>query len=484
MNILLVDDEKSSRSQMADFLRKIGHQVVEKDSGLNALEAFQDGEFQLVLSDNRMPRMSGLQLLNEIRKHPQSKETAMVIFTAYGDMETAIEALRAGAYDYLLKPINVNEVVLLIERVADDLRLRSEHRLLTSNFNDAVNRATELTRQEMEDLKKAYCRVVGIDEIGVFSESLQAVIQQAGILHQDRSIPVLIEGETGTGKELLAKYVHFGGGEVTTPFVAINCATLGHNTFESELFGYEAGAFTGGIPGGKKGKIDLAEGGTLFLDEITEMPVDLQAKLLRVLQEREFYRLGGLKTIKADVRVICTSNRDLEKYVAEGKFRQDLFYRLNVGCLYIPPLRYRREEILPLARMFLLNLAKEKGKSFKTINRVACQLLQAYEWPGNVRQLHNVMEWAVLMYDDPELKPVHLGIICEKGNNLQEMGSTENMVLDEDNFSLPPGRFDFNSFGCNLVRKALEMHGGNKTKTAAYLGISRSILYTWLKRIN
>jgi len=154
MNILLVDDEKSSRSQMADFLRKIGHQVVEKDNGLNALEAFQDGEFQLVLSDNRMPRMSGLQLLNEIRNHPQGTETAMVIFTAYGDMETAIKALRAGAYDYLLKPINVNEVVLLIERVADDLRLRSEHRLLTSNFNDAVNRATELTRQEMEDLKK------------------------------------------------------------------------------------------------------------------------------------------------------------------------------------------------------------------------------------------------------------------------------------------------------------------------------------------
>jgi len=325
---------------------------------------------------------------------------------------------------------------------------------------------------------------VGIDEIGVFSKSLQAIIQQASILHQDRSIPVLIEGETGTGKELLAKYVHFGGGKVTTPFVAINCATLGHNTFESELFGYEAGTFTGGIPGGKKGKIDLAEGGTLFLDEITEMPVDLQAKLLRVLQEREFYRLGGLKTLKADVRVICTSNRDLEKYVAQGKFRQDLFYRLNVGRLYILPLRHRRKEILPLARMFLLSLAKEKGKSFKIINREACQLLQTYKWPGNVRQLRNVMEWAVLMYDDTELKPAHLGIIYEKGKNLQEMGSTENMVLDEHNFSLPPGRFDFNSFGCNLVRKALEMHGGNKTKTAAYLGISRSILYTWLKRIN
>ncbi|MCL6478779.1 MAG: sigma-54 dependent transcriptional regulator [Peptococcaceae bacterium] len=343
LNILLVDDERESRSYLAEFLREQGHRVAESADGSEALDIFTAGEFHLVLTDIRMPKMSGLELLRKIRGMPGGQDVDVVLFTGNGDVRSAIEALRAGAYDYLLKPINVEELVAVTERAGERQALRRENAILTKKFKDAVEAATEETRQELSRFKKAYYESIGLGNIGVFSQAMKKIFQQARKLHTDRSIPVLIEGETGTGKEVIARYIHYGDGNVTAPFVDLNCAAIAPNLFESELFGYEAGAFTGGTPRGQKGKLDLAQGGTLFLDEITEIPTDLQAKLLRVIQEKEFYRVGGLKKIKTDVRIVCATNVDIEKKVEEGAFRRDLYYRLNVGRISLPPLRERTE---------------------------------------------------------------------------------------------------------------------------------------------
>jgi DNA-binding NtrC family response regulator len=483
VNILLVDDERESRICLANFLRELGHQVVECADGFEALEMFSSQEFHLVLSDIRMPKMSGIELLRKIRSLPGGQDADIILCTGYGDMQTAIEALRAGAYDYLLKPLNIEELVRVTERVAEHQALRRENELLSKKFTEAVKAATEETRQELSRLKKAYCQTVGLGRVGVFSEAMEKVFQQAQKLHADRSIPVLIEGETGTGKEVVARYIHYGEGDVTAPFVDLNCAALAPSVFETELFGYEAGAFTGGLPKGKKGKLDLAEGGTLFLDEITEIPVDLQAKLLRIIEEREFYRVGGLKKVKTDVRIICATNADVEKKVAEGAFRQDLYYRLNVARIYLPPLRQRPEEILPLAGIFLDELAREKRKSFKTISQEAASMLLSYQWPGNVRELKNVMEWVVLMWDDSEVKPCHLGILQKDRANIALTETTSAGMIDYKDFSLPPGSLPIEEYTNNIIRKALQLHRGNKTETAKYLGISRRSLYCRLKRL-
>ncbi|MCR4399803.1 MAG: sigma-54 dependent transcriptional regulator, partial [Syntrophomonadaceae bacterium] len=295
MNILLVEDEVRSRQYVARFLTQLGHHVVEAGDGEEALRLVAEQEFHLVFTDNRMPRMSGLEFLRRLRQDLERPDMDVILVTAFGDMETAVEALRAGAYDYLLKPVNIEELVAVTERVAEHQALRREHRVLSRRFEDAVRAATEETVQELSRLKQAYYQVLGLGRIGVFSPAMAQVMEQARRLHADRSVPVLICGETGTGKEVVARSIHYGDGSVTAPFVAVNCAALAPTVFESELFGYEGGAFTGGLPKGQKGKLDLAQGGTLFLDEISEIPVDLQAKLLRVIQEREFYRVGGLK---------------------------------------------------------------------------------------------------------------------------------------------------------------------------------------------
>lgn len=333
-------------------------------------------------------------------------------------------------------------------------------------------------RQELTHLKTR-CQVAGLGNIGIYSEVMKEIFRKAGKLHADRSIPVLIEGETGTGKEVVARYIHYGDGSVTAPFIDLNCAAIAPSVFDSELFGYEAGAFTGGIPGGQKGKLDIAAGGTLFLDEIAEMPVSLQSKLLRVIQEKEFYRVGGLKKIKVDVRFICATNAEINKKIADGTFRKDLYYRLNIGQIYMPPLRERKEEIIPLAMMFLNEMAAKKGKLFRKISKEAVDLLLFHDWPGNIRELKNAVEWAMLMGDDYELKPAHLAILNEARND--GVPKTSHSSIDIHNFLLPPDRLPLNDYVNNVIRKALDMHQGNKTETAKYLGISRRSLYCRLK---
>lgn len=346
---------------------------------------------------------------------------------------------------------------------------------------------------EREWMEAEFFRALGVElvnsdghicqhSIAIFSQSLKQLFRQAELLHQERSIPVLLEGETGTGKEILARYIHYGKNKSAEPFIALNCAAISPTMFESELFGYEAGAFTGSQPRGQKGKLDLAQGGTIFLDEITEIPVTLQAKLLRVIQEKEYYRVGGLKKIKVDTRFICATNTDLKKKVAEGAFRKDLYYRLNVARLYLSPLRTKPEVILPLALMFLLELARKKGKRFRTISKAAASILTAHDWPGNIRELRNLLEWVVLMYDDKELKPCHLNYLRE--NNMWQKPSAESLkpqMIDYRDFDLPPGSLPLTEYFHSIIRKALEKHNGNKTATTRYLGISRRSLYCRLK---
>lgn len=318
--------------------------------------------------------------------------------------------------------------------------------------------------------------------IGIFSEAMQEVMSQAEIIHRDRAVPVLIEGETGTGKEIIAKYIHYGKDQVKSPFIDINCAAITPTIFESELFGYEGGSFTGGRPGGQKGKLAIADGGSLFLDEIGEIPVSIQAKLLRVIQEREYYRVGGLTKITANVRLICATNVNLEMSMLEGKFRKDLFYRLEAVHIFIPPLRERPDDILPLAEMFLKTLSHEKGKDFESISSEAANLLIAYNWPGNVRQLRNVIERIVLMWNDKEIKPEHLSFLNKKRKNMQEL-PIKPVQFSGQEMNLPQDHLDLQDVNSKIIKQALSMHQGNITKTASYLGISRRSLSYRLKQM-
>ena len=485
MKVLLIDDDQDCRICVGEFLRDLGHQVSEAGNGQEALSLYQQDDFPMVLSDIKMPKMSGLELLQAIASLPAGPDTDVVLFTGHGDMETAIEALRAGAYDYLLKPINVEELAILTERIAEHQSLRRENKHLTESFSHQLEAATAETNRELARLKKMVVQSIGLPVVGIFSEPMQDIMLQARKYHQERSIPVLIEGETGTGKEVIAKTIHYEDLEDTAPFVDVNCAALTPNLFESELFGYEGGAFTGGLTKGQKGKFDLAQGGTLFLDEVAEIPLAIQGKLLRVLQEKEFYRVGGLKKIKIDVRVICATNMELEKKVAEGSFRKDLYFRLKVGHLIIPPLRNRRDEIIPLAEMFLHDFSRQKGRRFKGIGEEAKRILSAYAWPGNVRELRNVMEWVVFMHDDDQLKPLHLGIM--DGNFAGGRGRASNNdpgpILNPSHFTLPPTGFSLQDFINQVISQALKLHHGNKTETARYLGLSRRALYSRLENI-
>lgn len=346
MRILLADDDVDSRGTVAEFLRESGHTVTEAGNGSDALEIYRTGQFEMVMSDLRMPRCSGIGLLKELRKLDRKPAPDVVLFTGQGDMESAIEALRLGAYDFVLKPLNVEELAALVGRIAEHQALLSENKQLRRN------------------LQKIARKSAGLDEAGFFSDAMQALARQAVRYHGDRSIPLLIQGETGTGKEVMARLIHFGEEGTEAPFVALNCAAISPGLFESELFGYEGGSFTGSRSQGQRGKLDLAAGGTLLLDEIGELPAELQAKLLRVLESREFFRVGGLTSVRTDIRLIGATNQDLAEKVNQGLFRRDLYFRLKGGVLDIPPLRKRPEDIVSLARQFLERLSKAKAKRF------------------------------------------------------------------------------------------------------------------------
>jgi transcriptional regulator with PAS, ATPase and Fis domain len=349
---------------------------------------------------------------------------------------------------------------------------------LKHHFDEKVDEATHHIKDRYSRIQDAYNKIVGIGRIAFFSEVMKKNRELAEKLHRDRSIPVLIEGETGTGKEIIARLIHYGSGEVTTPFVSINCTAISPNLFETELFGYEEGAFTGAKRRGSIGKFELAQGGTIFLDEIGDLPLDLQPKLLRVLEEREFYRVGGLKKSKLNIRIICATNQDLLKKVEEGKFRQDLFYRLKVGHIIVPPLRERREEIMPLARLFLAQLAQEKKKRFSHFHEGTIKILEDHHWPGNIRELKNTIESIVLLYDDTEVSPQHL-FSLNSGQNPSPCRSIPH--VENGKVNLPEEELNLKELERQIVKATLEKFDGNKTRTARYLGMSRSALRSKIK---
>jgi DNA-binding NtrC family response regulator len=436
--LLVVDDEANARTALAELLRQEGFSVETAADGFKALARFQEFGPDLVLTDLKMPGMDGVELLRKLRE--QDSETVVVLMTAFGAVETAVSAMREGAADYLTKPLNVDELLLVIERALETRRLRRE----TANL-----------RQQLTERYK-FESIVGN------SAQMQQVFKSIAQVAPSRAT-VLLGGESGTGKELVAAAIHHRSNRVSGPFIRLHCAALAESLLESELFGHERGAFTG-AERRREGRFEQANGGTLFLDEISEISPSTQVKLLRVLQEREFERVGGNQTVRVDVRVIAASNRDLSEMVAQGKFREDLFYRLNVINIRLPALRERAGDVALLAQHFLAKYANENAKTVNRIGDAALSLLAAYGWPGNVRELENVIERAVVLADGDSIEPQHLPPELARVSEHSGAPAIPGASMDE--------------IERHAILKTLEACGGSTSKAAEMLGISiRKIQY-------
>jgi len=433
VNILIVDDEKKLGVLFSRALRGAGFSAKSVETAEKALEMLNQG-FDLVITDLKMPGMDGVELLNRIKElYP---DTVVVVMTAHGTVETAVKAMKAGAYDFLLKPFPTDELLLLARRIADELQLH----------------------QEVEYRRKRERERFG-DIIGKSDEMRNVFTLIEKVAPADAT--VLILGETGTGKELVARAIHERSQRAKKPFVAINCAAITETLLESELFGYEKGAFTG-ADRRKPGMFELANNGTLFLDEIAEMPQSLQAKLLRVLQEKTVYHLGGTTPIPVDVRIIAATNKDIKKLVNEHRFREDLYFRIAVFPINLPPLRARREDIPLLARHFLA-----KRSTNAEISPEAMELLMDYNFPGNVRELENILERALILSGGGNILPEHLPDL---------------EIAIAESASLQPGETTLDELERKMLIAALEKAGGNKSKAAKMLGITRRMIYTRLKK--
>ncbi|MCB2201421.1 sigma-54 dependent transcriptional regulator [bacterium] len=372
IKVLVVDDEAQARDLLAGYLTKNGFDVTSAENGEQGLRLYQDVFSPIALIDMKMPGMSGLELLRKLRE--TNPFVQVVVLTAFGSVETAVQAMRLGAYDYITKPVeDLDELLLRLQKAAAQNRLVVDNKVMAERLADAFPKA----------------------ELVGDSPQMQQVHQMISLV-APRDATVLITGPSGTGKELVARAIHANSDRSDKPLVAINCAAFPETLLESELFGYEPGAFTGAAKT-KQGRFELAEGGTLFLDEIGEMPVTMQVKLLRVLEERQIERLGSVKSIPLDIRVIAATNRNLEQMIKDGTFREDLYYRLNVIAINLPSLAERTGDILLLAERFIDKYAKKTGKDVRGIDRDAAALLTAYHWPGNVRELENMIERAVVL---------------------------------------------------------------------------------------
>ncbi len=442
--ILVVDDEPILRDSLQVALTSSGYEVVMARTGEEGLERFQIEQPDLILLDHWLPGINGDEVLRRVKE--RDPEIPIIIMTAQGSIEMAVNSMKMGAFDFLVKPFELDQVESLIRKGLDRVRLKKEVEWLRAQYQEKF-------------------RSGGI--IGV-SQKMKDILELAEKVAQGPGTTVLIEGETGTGKELLAEYIHFLSPRSSFPFIPINCGAIPKDLFESELFGYEKGAFTGAFEKGKMGKVEAADKGTLFLDEVGELSPSAQVKVLRVLEEKEYFKVGGVEKRKADVRIIAATNKNLETEVKKGNFRDDLFYRLNVVKLMIPPLRERKEDILPLFRFFLERFNEQFKKEFHHLSEEAQEKILSYLWPGNVRELRNTVERIVLLERGDTILGKHLSFIsCEERS---EETTPLKPILPSQGISLDEVERAY------IVEALIKLKKGNKTLAAKFLGISRSAL--------
>ncbi len=436
-HILVVDDEPVQREMIGGFLKKQGFEVIAADSAERALELFRQDAFDLVLTDQKMAEMSGLELLQAV--HTINAETPVILITAFGTIEAAVAALKHGAIDYLTKPLNLDELLYRIRQVSDRYRIINENRELREALQD---------RHRIEGI---------IGESGPMLEVLSIVRRVA-----PSEATVLIRGESGTGKELIAKAIHFGSPRARGPLVKVNCAALPEALLESELFGHEKGAFTGALTS-RQGRFELANGGTIFLDEIGDLPLHLQAKLLRVLQEREFEKVGSSRPVRVNVRIMAASHRPLEDLIKAGQLREDLYYRLNVVTIFIPPLRERRSDVALLLDHFLRYYAEKNGKTIRGLTPEGRDILLRYDYPGNVRELENIIERAVVLTRDDVIGSGDLPLTVQELEVADGDRETNLTVAVE-------------ALERRMIRDALARSDGIQTRAAELLGMGERAL--------
>ena len=439
--ILVVDDEVNARTALAELLRDEGYEVETAADAFKALGKYADFAPQVVLTDLKMPGMDGIELVRRIKAMPDP--AAVVVMTAFGAVESAVEAMRVGAAEYLTKPLNFEELTLVLDRVLEHHRLTVEARHLRARLDERYARHN----------------IIGS------APPMKWVFEVIDQVAPSRAT-VLITGESGTGKELVAAAIHQASPRSNGPFVKVHCAALAESLLESELFGHERGAFTGAV-GRRDGRFAIADGGTLFLDEIGEISPAIQVKLLRFLQEHEFERVGGDRPIQVDVRIIVATNRDLAQMVRDGKFREDLYYRLDVVSLEMPPLRERRSDIPALAQFFVERFARDNGKPLEGFTSDALERLSAHDWPGNVRELENAIERAVVMAQGPLVEARHLP---------PSIVARAPLAATAGDLPIPGSTLD--DIERYAILKTLEATGGSTSKAAHILGISvRKIQY-------
>ncbi|MFO0974419.1 MAG: sigma-54 dependent transcriptional regulator [Phycisphaerae bacterium] len=444
--IAVVDDKDVMRESLIESLRRQQHEVRGFEAPGAALEALRRESFDVIVSDLKMPDMDGIEMLRQLRD--AGVDTPLILMTAYATVQTAVEAMRQGAFDYIQKPFETDEIAVLVERAAQVSRLRGENEALRATLGE-IQGAVELVGS---------CERTG----EVRTQISKVAASQA---------TVLIHGESGTGKELVARAIHVAGPRASRPMLSLNCAALSPTLLESELFGHERGAFTG-ADRLRKGRFELADGGTLLLDEISELPLALQAKLLRVLQEREYERVGSSVTRRTDVRVIATTNRDLQEWVTRKRFREDLFYRISVLPIRLPALRERREDVSELVRFYLEKIARREGKRAPQPSPKAMMVLQSYHWPGNVRELVNVCERAVALCQGGVLE----------ASVLETWLSGETVMADfPDMRRMRPGHM-MEDMERELIERTLVTFNGHREKTAKALGIGVRTLGMKLKQ--